>query len=60
MWYTVPKWNECFTERNLDEYMVINDAAWERAMHSYVFRNRVEPTCCVIVDADMNRFENIK
>lgn len=60
MWYTVPKWNEYFIERNLDEYMVIIDAAWERAMHCYVFRNRVEPTCCVIVDADMNRFENIK
>ena len=29
-------------------------------MHCYVFRNRVEPTCCVIVDADMNRFENSK
>ena len=60
MWYTVPMWNECFTEQNLDEYMVINDSAWERAMHCYVFRNRVEPTCCVIVDADMNRSENIK
>ena len=28
-------------------------------MHCYVFRNRVESTCCVIVDADKNRSENI-
>jgi len=27
-------------------------------MHCYVFRNRVESTCCVIVDADKNRSEN--
>ena len=36
------------------------DTSRERAMHCYVFRNRVEPTCCVIVDADMTRSENIK
>ena len=46
--------------KKLDRYMVINDAAWERAIHCYVFRNRVESTCCVIVDAYKNRSENIK
>ena len=37
-------------------YKVIDEKAWERAMHCMVFRNSVEPAFCVTFDVDITNF----
>lgn len=39
-----------------NKYKVIDEAAWDRAMHCMVFRNSVEPAFCVTFEADITNF----
>lgn len=39
-----------------NEYQVINEETWERAMHCMVFRNSVEPAFCVTFEVDITNF----
>lgn len=44
-----------------NNYRVIDETAWERAMHCAVFRNCVEPAFCVTFEADITNFRrNVK
>ena len=40
-----------------NNYRVIDEKAWERAMHCMVFRNSVEPAFCVTFEADITNFK---
>ena len=40
-----------------NHYEVIDEKAWERAMHCMVFRNSVEPSFCVTFEADITNFK---
>lgn len=40
-----------------NNYRVIDEKTWERAMHCTVFRNSVEPAFCVTFDADITNFK---
>lgn len=40
-----------------NNYRVIDEKTWERAMHCMVFRNSVEPAFCVTFEADITDFK---
>ena len=40
-----------------NNYRVIDEKTWERAMHCMVFRNSVEPAFCVTFEADITNFK---
>ena len=40
-----------------DNYKIIDEKTWERAMHCMVFRNSVEPQFCVTFEADITNFK---
>lgn len=42
-----------------NQYKVIDESKWERAMHCMVFRNSVEPAFCVTFEADVTGFKNM-
>ncbi len=39
-----------------NNYKVIDEAKWERAMHCMIFRNSVEPAFCVTFEVDVTNF----
>lgn len=39
-----------------NQYMIIDEKTWERAMHCMIFRNSVEPAFCVTFEADITHF----
>lgn len=39
-----------------NNYQIINENEWERAMHCMVFRDSVEPAFCVTFDIDITNF----
>ncbi len=39
-----------------NQYQIINEKTWKRAMHCAVFRNYVEPAFCVTFDVDITNF----
>ena len=41
----------------VNNYRVIDEKTWERAMHCTVFRNSVEPAFCVTFEADITNFK---
>ena len=40
-----------------DNYKIIEEKTWERAMHCAVFRNSIEPQFCVTFEADVTNFK---
>lgn len=40
-----------------NQYEVIDEKAWDRAMHCMVFRNSIEPPFCVTFEADITNFK---
>lgn len=40
-----------------NNYRIIDEKTWERAMHCMVFRNSVEPAFCVTFEADITNFK---
>ena len=40
-----------------DNYKIIDEKTWERAMHCMVFRNSIEPQFCVTFEADITNFK---
>ena len=40
-----------------NQYKVIDEKTWDRAMHCMVFRNSVEPAFCVTFEADITAFK---
>lgn len=40
-----------------NDYKVIDEKMWERAMHCMIFRNSVEPAFCVTFEADITNFK---
>jgi len=42
-----------------NQYKIIDEKTWERAMHCMVFRNSVEPAFCVTFEADITKFLQI-
>lgn len=44
-----------------NQYKIIDEKTWERAMHCMIFRNNVEPAFCLTFEADITHFlEKIK
>lgn len=41
-----------------NNYRVIDEKTWERAIHCTVFRNSVEPAFCVTFKADITNFKH--
>lgn len=41
-----------------NHFKVIDEKAWDRAMHCMVFRNSIEPAFCVTFEADVTNFKN--
>ena len=41
----------------VNNYQVIDEKTWERAMHCMIFRNSVEPAFCVTFEADITNFK---
>ena len=39
-----------------NEYMIIDESNWERAIHCMVFRNSIEPAFCVTFEVDITGF----
>lgn len=39
-------------------YKVIDEEAWDRAMHCMIFRNSIEPAFCVTFDVDITNFKS--
>ena len=45
----------------VNNYKIIDEKTWERAMHCMIFRNSIEPQFCVTFEADITNFkEKIK
>ena len=42
-----------------NQYKVIDESKWERAMHCTVFRNSVEPAFCVTFEVDVTGFKSM-
>ena len=42
-----------------NQYKIIDEFKWERAMHCMVFRNSVEPAFCVTFEVDVTGFKNM-
>lgn len=40
-----------------NNYKIIDEKTWERAMHCMVFRNSIEPQFCVSFEADITNFK---
>ena len=40
-----------------NNYKIIDEKIWERAMHCMVFRNSIEPQLCVTFEADITNFK---
>ena len=40
-----------------NNYRVVDESTWERAVHCMVFRNSVEPAFCVTFEADITNFK---
>lgn len=40
-----------------NNYQVVDEKTWARAMHCNVFRNSVEPAFCVTFEADITNFK---
>ena len=40
-----------------NNYRVIDEKTWERAMHCKIFRNSIEPAFCVTFEADITNFK---
>lgn len=40
-----------------NQFQIIDESAWERAMHCKIFRDSVEPAFCVTFDADITNFK---
>ena len=40
-----------------NNYKIIDEKTWERAMHCMVFRNSIEPQFCVTFEADITNFK---
>ncbi len=41
-----------------NSFKVIDEKAWERAIHCKIFRNSIEPAFCVTFEADITNFKN--
>ncbi|MEG0592455.1 MAG: CatA-like O-acetyltransferase [Coprobacillus sp.] len=41
-----------------NQYKVIDEKTWNRAMHCMIFRNSVEPAFCVTFEADITNFKS--
>ena len=41
-----------------NQYKVIDEKTWNRAMHWMVFRNSIEPAFCVTFEADITNFRH--
>ncbi len=39
-----------------NQYKIIDEKTWKRAMHCMIFRNSVEPAFCVTFEADITHF----
>lgn len=39
-----------------NQYKIIDEKIWERAIHCMIFRNSVEPAFCVTFEADITHF----
>lgn len=44
-------------KRMANQYKVIDENTWTRAMHCMVFRNSIEPAFCVTFEADITNFK---
>ena len=42
-----------------DNYKIIDEKTWERAMHCRAFRNSIEPQFCVTFEADITNFKEM-
>ena len=42
-----------------NQYKVIVEKTWDRAMHCMVFRNSIEPASCVTFEADITNFRHV-
>ena len=42
-----------------NQYRVIDEKAWDRAMHCMVFRNSIEPAFCVTFEVDITNFKRV-
>lgn len=42
-----------------NNYKVIDEKNWNRAMHCMIFRNSVEPAFCVTFEADISRYKHM-
>ena len=40
-----------------NNYRVIDEKTWERAMHCKIFRNSIEPAFCITFEADITNFK---
>ena len=43
-----------------NQYRVIDEKAWDRAMHCMVFRNSIEPAFCVTFEVDITNFKRVQ
>ena len=42
-----------------NQYKVIDEKTWDRAMHCMVFRNSIEPAFCVTFEVDITNFKQL-
>ena len=42
-----------------NQYQVIDEKNWDRAMHCMIFRNSVEPAFCVTIEADITNYKEM-
>ena len=40
-----------------NQYQVIDEKSWDRAMHCFIFRNSIEPAFCVTFEANITNFK---
>lgn len=40
----------------MDEYVIIDESKWKRALHCQIFRNSIEPSYCVTFELDITNF----
>ncbi len=43
----------------VNNYKIIDEKTWERAMHCMIFRNSIEPQFCVTFEADITNFKEM-
>lgn len=41
-----------------NNYQIVDETTWERAMHCTIFRNSIEPAFCVTFEADISNFKS--